>query len=661
MTQKKLGRYEIIGELGKGAMGLVYLAKDPLIGRKLAVKTFRVGFSAQDKELKQFQARFLREAQSAGILSHPNIVTIHDVAVDPEGDFFIAMEYVQGTDLKHLMQRRRLELPFVIQVVAQIADGLDYAHSKGVVHRDIKPANIIITKDQVAKITDFGIARVDASNLTTEGQLLGTPNYMAPEQIQARPVDHRADIFSLGVMLYELVTGKKPFAGESLTQVTHRIINEQPTAADSLVPGLPTGLLEVIDHALKKDPAERYERGAEMARDLRVILAPKSTAGTGSFLADDANPPTGAVPVQNPSHNMTMTSAAAHAALKPSSGSVQVPVTAEGSSSGTRAPEALAPPRPATGSFAPMPPPAEEEAKSNRPLLIAVMVAALVVVGAILVSLLGDRSDPSPSAAQSAVDPEAEQRRKITTFLTEGQRLLLEDINPEAARAEFENALAIAPADRRIRQLSRMAEELIGQEALEIQVVPRLLLARQALDRREYREAIRLAQEALDLDPQRQEASELLTQAEERQEQRGKVRDRFRTDTATSPTSPTEQELPATAEPAPAPVEENLERTEATLEITVEAEVPEGRITIFSGADQIYQKSFKFPRRRSGVMGRVSESLVVPAGPLSLTIYAKAKNEQTRSKDVNGDLPADGRATVQIRVLSDGRVTAQLE
>jgi predicted Ser/Thr protein kinase len=660
MTQKKLGRYEIIGELGKGAMGLVYLAKDPLIGRQLAVKTFRVGFSAQDKELEQFHARFLREAQSAGILSHPNIVTIHDVAVDPEGDFFIAMEYVQGTDLKHLMQRRRLELPFVIQVVAQIADGLDYAHSKGVIHRDIKPANIIITKEQQAKITDFGIARVDASNLTTEGQLLGTPNYMAPEQIQAQSVDHRADLFSLGVMLYELVTGKKPFSGESLTQVTHRIVNEQPVAPGSIVPGLPTGLLQVIDRALQKSPQARYERGAEMARDLRAVLAPKSAAGTGSFLGDEFNPPTGAVPVQNPAHNMTMTSAAAHAALKPSSGSVQVPVTAESTVGGPlpAGSETVLAPRPATGSFA-APPAPQGVQESNRTLVIVVAVAVLVVVGAMGVSLLGSRSD-SGATVTVEVDPEEEQRKKVASFLAEGRRLLLEDFNPGAAQTEFENALAIVPTDRKIRQLSRMAESLVGREdPVEIQVVYLVLRARQTLDERDYREAIGLAQEALGLDPQRKEAAQLLAEAEDRQGQRDKVRDRFRNETPPPPVEPsltTAQQVPVSTEEDPA-----VEVAQATLEIAVEAEVAEGRITIFSGADQIFQESFKFPKRRSGVTGRVSKSLSVAAGPVGLTVYAKAKNEQTRSVDVQGDLASGGHAVVRIRVLSDGRVAAKLE
>ena len=380
MTIQKLGRYEILGELGKGAMGLVYLGRDPLIGRELALKTFRVGLSAQDKELEQFQARFLREAQSAGILSHPNIVTIHDVAVEPGGDFFIAMEYVKGDDLKQLMQRQgRLDLRFVVDTIAQIADGLDYAHSKGVVHRDIKPANIIITKkERQAKITDFGIARVDASNLTTEGQLLGTPNYMSPEQIQGQPVDHRADLWALGVMLYELVTGKKPFQGENLTQVTHKIVFDQFPDPKKFVPSLPGNLEQILQKALSKKPDDRYQRGGELAAELRAIFArPTSSAigSSGSFLGGEADPPTGALPIQNPATNLTITSAAAHEALKPSTTAV---------------------PTVGSGKYPAPPPPQEPARGGGKAGWIAAAVGGLVVVALLLVMALRSNDGGAP-------------------------------------------------------------------------------------------------------------------------------------------------------------------------------------------------------------------------------------------------------------------------
>jgi serine/threonine protein kinase len=271
---QKLGRYEIIEEIGKGAMGVVYLARDPLIGRLVALKTFRVGFSAREDEVAQFRSRFVREAQSAGILSHPNIVTVHDVVDEGVGGTcFIAMEYVKGTNLKQLLQRPDpLPLGFVVEVLSQVAEGLDYAHSRGVVHRDIKPANILITPDNRVKITDFGIARIESSNLTMEGQLLGTPNYMAPEQIQGREVDHRADIFSLGVVFYEMLTRRKPFQGENLTAVTHKIVYDTFTSPEEIVRDLPRAFTEILGRCLEKDPNRRYPRASEVARELRAVL-----------------------------------------------------------------------------------------------------------------------------------------------------------------------------------------------------------------------------------------------------------------------------------------------------------------------------------------------------------------------------------------------------
>jgi len=270
-----LGRYEIREELGKGAMGIVYLARDPLIGRLVALKTFRLGFSVGDRDIEQFRARFIREAQSAGILSHPGIVTVHDVVErSEEGLAFIAMEYVRGTNLKLLLQGDApLDLAFVSDVISQIAAALDYAHANGVIHRDVKPANVILTGDGKVKLTDFGIARLNSSNLTQEGQMLGTPNYMAPEQVMGKEVDHRADLFSLGVVLYEMLTGHKPFAGENLTQVSHRIVYEPFTPPEKFVRDLPPALRAVLGKALEKSPDDRYSTASDLARDLASAVA----------------------------------------------------------------------------------------------------------------------------------------------------------------------------------------------------------------------------------------------------------------------------------------------------------------------------------------------------------------------------------------------------
>jgi serine/threonine protein kinase len=270
----KLGRYEVVRELGKGAMGIVYLAKDPLIGRLVALKTIRVQ-NSDDDETKEFQQRFVREAQAAGILNHPSIVTVHDIGQDDaSGMSFIAMEYVEGQNLKEILaQGRPLNFEQIGEIIAQVAEALDFAHAKGIVHRDVKPANIILLDGMRAKITDFGIAKITSGgNLTTTGQFLGTPNYMAPEQIKGAPVDGRTDIFSLGICLYECLTRRKPFGGDSLTSISYKIVHEPFPPLLDINPQIPDGYEEIVSHSLAKDPSRRYQRGKDMAAALRSVI-----------------------------------------------------------------------------------------------------------------------------------------------------------------------------------------------------------------------------------------------------------------------------------------------------------------------------------------------------------------------------------------------------
>src|SRR5499427_4672000 len=272
----KLGRYEVLNELGKGAMGVVYLAKDPVIGRLVAIKTIKTSQTGDDdSESREFRERFVREAQTAGILSHPNIVTIHDIGEDVESrTSFIAMEYIEGRNLKTLLaDKKKFTWEEVADLIAQIGEALDYAHRKGIIHRDIKPANIILTTDGKVKITDFGIAKVASSNLTTTGQFLGTPNYMSPEQVSGAPVDGRSDIFSLGVVLYELLTGRKPFQGDNLTAISYKIVHEDFTPPAELSPEVPPEFNPIVARAMAKDPWNRYQRGKDMALALYQLKA----------------------------------------------------------------------------------------------------------------------------------------------------------------------------------------------------------------------------------------------------------------------------------------------------------------------------------------------------------------------------------------------------
>ncbi len=256
----------MIRELGKGAMGVVYLGRDPVIGRLVALKTIRA-VSEDDVEQKEFQERFLREAQAAGILSHPNIVTVHDVGEDSTtSTSFIAMEYVEGKNLKQLVtEKTTFGFERIAEIIGQVAEALDYAHRRGIVHRDVKPANVIITPEGQVKITDFGIAKIEKSNLTTTGQFLGTPNYMSPEQVTGDAVDGRSDLFSLGVVLYELLTRKKPFTAENLTSISYKIVHERFVPPETYDAGIPAEFASVLDKALAKDPADRFQRGNDFA------------------------------------------------------------------------------------------------------------------------------------------------------------------------------------------------------------------------------------------------------------------------------------------------------------------------------------------------------------------------------------------------------------
>jgi eukaryotic-like serine/threonine-protein kinase len=282
LAKPQLGRYEVLKELGKGAMGIVYLGKDPKINREVAIKTLRFEDEFDAEDQKVMKDRFFREAESAGRLVHPNIVTIYDAGED--GDIsYIAMELLSGTDLKDFSTKEKL-LPTkeVCEIISKVADALDYAHSEGVVHRDIKPANIMRLTDGRIKVADFGIARITSQSKTATGTVMGTPSYMAPEQLAGHKVDGRADLFSLGVTLYELLTAEKPFTGESIATLMFRIANEPHTEIMTHREDLPAGIQAVIDKALKKKPEERYQRGAEMAAELRAVAQAQKAAGAGA-------------------------------------------------------------------------------------------------------------------------------------------------------------------------------------------------------------------------------------------------------------------------------------------------------------------------------------------------------------------------------------------
>lgn len=282
----RIGRFDILEKLGEGAMGTVYRAFDPLIERTVAIKTIPLNLPEAEKRL--FEDRFLREAKSAGKLSHPNIVTIYDVG-ETDDFAYIAMEYLDGPSLREILREHGpLPLELALDTALQMADALAFAHNHGIVHRDIKPPNVIIdSRRGTVKLTDFGIAHLMSNTETRAGMLMGSPRYMSPEQVQGQPVDGRSDIFSLGVVLYEMLTGRPPFGGEELHGILFRIVNEPVVPVSQTRTNIPADVDKILARCLAKRRDDRYSNASELAHDLNALLHPMPAERT----EHPANPP----------------------------------------------------------------------------------------------------------------------------------------------------------------------------------------------------------------------------------------------------------------------------------------------------------------------------------------------------------------------------------
>jgi serine/threonine-protein kinase len=388
MSLQRIGRYDITAELGKGAMGVVYKATDPNIGRTVAIKTTRI--DAHGLETEDLLRRFKNEARSAGTLNHPNIVTIYD-AGEQDGVFYIAMEYIEGQTLHELLsQHRSLPVEKVIDIVRQVCAALDYAHAHGVIHRDIKPANIMLAANGAVKVMDFGIAKTGGT-MTATGQVLGTPNYMSPEQVKGKPIDGRSDLFGVGVLLYEMLTGEKPFDGQNVTTIIYKIVSENPIPPRELDVTIHPGLSAVVTKALAKVPDERYQTGAALVADLENYKSFGSEAGVTQLIAAVGDrtviaPP----PVQ---------------ARPPAPDAVaSATVTAKPPASATSAATAPAPVKPAVRKV---------PAKGANPRVLAAVVLLLLLIAAIAAWRVHRRHQqqtqevaaPPPAVAQQPTPP----------------------------------------------------------------------------------------------------------------------------------------------------------------------------------------------------------------------------------------------------------------
>jgi eukaryotic-like serine/threonine-protein kinase len=366
----KAGRYELLEELGHGAMGVVYHAKDPVIGRDVAVKTIRLVQAGGGMSREELSERFKTEAHAAGLLSHPNIVVIYD-AGEEDGQFYIIMEMIEGESIQALLDHgQSFPLPRVLRLIDQACSALEFAHQRSVVHRDIKPANLMLTQDDQLKITDFGTAKILEMGASQTATVIGTPSYMSPEQIKGSAVDGRSDIFALGVILYELVTGQKPFPGENVTTVIYRIVNEEPIPPRQIDASIHPGLAAVIERALAKDPEDRFQSCREMSHALKnYSQLHQSTASTPTVRLPSTAPfPAISAPsgYGQSGYAQSAYGPAGYRAVAPRFVPASVPAV----------PRAVVPPRMRTGPVGwPQP-----ERKRNRHIMLALALLALIAV-----------------------------------------------------------------------------------------------------------------------------------------------------------------------------------------------------------------------------------------------------------------------------------------
>lgn len=524
----KLGRYEIVRELGKGAMGIVYLAKDPLIGRLVALKTIRSSAHADDDETKEFQQRFVREAQAAGILNHPSIVTVHDIGQDDSsGMSFIAMEYVEGQNLKEVLSSgRALSFEQIADIIAQVAEGLDFAHAKGITHRDVKPANIILLEGLRAKITDFGIAKIASggANLTTTGQFLGTPNYMAPEQIKGTAVDGRTDIFSLGICLYECLTRRKPFGGDSLTSISYKIVHEPFPPLQEVNPQIPDGFQDVVANCLQKDPARRYQRGRDMAAALRVVIRGERPVREEVVLPDETvltrdreRVPTVEIPFPDSnSEDVFGLEAGAAAAPAASRASQKMPAAKAASPKRARGPAAAGLAKQFRGTLTNVR--SSPAWKRSVPAAVFAGVILAAIAGLLLAVATIRRSQP----AARVVDTRAEAKRMRERQLRIEANDLLRQGRVDDAYTRYQQLQQLEPSSPAVATMLQKLSAIRQQDMIGKQ---QLALAKSKYDQglvlfndRKFAEAVPLFEESFHLNPNSEDAAKYLKLAQQEQQ-----------------------------------------------------------------------------------------------------------------------------------------------
>ncbi|MEE4273158.1 MAG: protein kinase [Thermoanaerobaculales bacterium] len=619
MSITQVGRYQIEGTLGRGAMGIVYLARDPLIDRKVALKTLRLDVDAGTAD--EFRERFLREAQAAGRLNHPNIVTIHDIGEDrSSGVVYIAMEYIEGRDLKEIIATgHRFRPSETARIVADIAVALDYAHQMGVIHRDIKPGNLILTSDGSARIADFGIARMESSNLTVDGQFIGTPNFMSPEQINGLPLDGRSDLFSLGVVLFTLLTGRRPFTADTMHQVT-RLIVEEPAPIPSVVdPSVPAAFNPIVMKCLDKDPDKRFQSGTELAQVLGALARSLVRREPG----DDE-----ATAVQDPDLGTRAVGQLPRVRL-PEAGSGAAGRLA---ALWRRFNDRIVLPAPMTWEVQPL----------WAAVIIAGWAALWVLLGGVLVMQRQDGPFVSPSAgATRNLNRAAAALRKAEAALA-AQRL-------DEARASLDIALDQAPASPAARRLAAAVARETEAERTSADTQNRVseLVAegRRAYRAGRYSAAARSFVQALELDPQSEVAAEYLELSRER------LRQAPRRPSSTTPARAVSPDLELDPSAVPA-----VRQQPGTARVNVYYNCPINAGTVRVASDGETVAEIPFDHTKKGFLGikmegrgTVKRVLLVPSGDRSLTVTViDRKRGVLGSRGFTETLPRDSDWTLRI-------------
>ncbi len=635
--------------LGRGAMAIVYLAHDPIIGRKVALKTLRLDLDSDLAE--EFKARFLREARAAGRLNHPGIVTVHDVGEDAEtGLAFIAMELIEGHNLKEMLSSGVQFSPArAAQIVSEVARALDYAHRMGVVHRDIKPANILITPDGRAKIADFGVARLESSNLTVEGQFIGTPNYMSPEQIMGKTVDGRSDIFSAGVVLFELLTGQRPFPGRSIAEIGMKIVDQPRPIPSTINPDIPRGLNPIVLKCLEKDRERRYQTAGELAAALdaftgapvrpKAAQRPEMRTTTPDDAADRA-PATGATaethPVvpETPAPPAQAAAETAIAAAPPAASSRVETVS-----------NALGATRRWLSRF-PMPPVLRREV--NTPWVIKILsgwTALWLVIILILAVRLPGPPPPAPAMGQIAAN------HQLGMTLRRAARSL--DANdPMQAQQLARSVLDQAPASHAARLIAQSAQHsiLAAEEATAKHQRAQAAIAEgeRLYKSGHFAQAAARFTDALTIEPDNELAASFLDLSRERLKGRSSgLRTVWHTHPRTSTQQPVEQ--PAAVRPG-----------FAHLSIYFNSPINAGEILVTLDGETLIDQTFDFTRRvflgfKKKGTGLVEKTVLTPSGRHRVTVRLTDRERgPLGSKSFTRTFAAGSSWTVRIELPGAG-------